>query len=102
MKLPTSEIGLTSPGKFIQMKDKDWIIFVDAVENDISKRIFIKSSENNKISIETAEEGSEYVELGTRSLVLKNGQRYTGTPGTGNFQVMKYDRHEVKLLKYIS
>ena len=94
----TSEIGLTNPGKFIQMKDKDWIIFVDAVENDLSKRIFIKSSENNKISIETAEEASEFIDKGTRSLVLKNGQRYTGTPGTGNFQVMKYDRHEVKLL----
>jgi len=94
----TSEIGLTTPGKFIQMKDKNWIIFVEAVENNLSKRIFIKSSDNNKISIETAEEGSEYVEQGTRSLVLKNGQRYTGTPGTGNFQVMKYDRHEVKLL----
>ena len=94
----TSEIGLTNPGKFIQMKDKNWIIFVEAVENNISKRIFIKSAENNKISIETAEEGSEYVELGTRSLVLKNGQRYTGTPGTGNFQVMKYDQHEIKLL----
>ena len=94
----TSEIGLTNPGKFIQMKDKNWIIFVEAVENNISKRIFIKSAENNKISIETAEEGSEYIELGTRSLVLKNGQRYTGTPGTGNFQVMKYDQHEIKLL----
>ena len=94
----TSEIGLTNPGKFIQMKDKNWIIFVETVENNISKRIFIKSSDNNKISIETAEEGSEYLDKGTRSLVLKNGQRYTGTPGTGNFQVMKYDRHEVKLL----
>jgi len=94
----TSEIGLTNPGKFIQMKDKNWIIFVETVENDISKRIFIKSSDNNKISIETAEEGSEYIDKGTRSLVLKNGQRYTGTPGTGNFQVMKYDQHEVKLL----
>ena len=73
----TSEIGLTNPGKFIQMKDKDWIIFVEAVENNISKRIFIKSSENNKISIETAEEGSEFIDEGTRSLVLKNGQRYT-------------------------
>ena len=94
----TSEIGLTTPGKFIQMKDKNWIIFVEEIENDVSKRIFIKSSENNKISIETAEEGDEYLEDGVRRLVLKNGQRYTGTPGTGNFQVMKYDKHEVKLL----
>ena len=94
----TSEIGLTNPGKFIQMKNKNWIIFVEEVENDISKRIFIKSSENNKISIETAEEGEEYLDEGVRRLVLKNGQRYTGTPGTGNFQVMKYDMHEVKLL----
>ena len=94
----TSEIGLTTPGKFIQMKDKNWIIFVEEIENDISKRIFIKSSENNKISIETAEEGDEYLEGGVRRLILKNGQRYTGTPGTGNFQVMKYDKHEVKLL----
>ncbi len=94
----TSEIGLKSPGKFIQMKDKNWIIFVESLENDISKRIFIKSSENNKISIETAEEGEEYLKSGTRSLVLKNGQRYTGSPGTGNFQVMKYNTHEIKLL----
>ena len=94
----TSEIGLTNPGKFIQMKDKNWIIFVENIENDISKRIFIKSSENNKISIETAEEGEEFLQDGVRRLVLKNGQRYTGTPGNGNFQVMKYDEHEVKLL----
>jgi lipopolysaccharide export system permease protein len=94
----TSEIGLQNPGKFIQMKDKNWIIFVEEIENDISKRIFIKSSENNKISIETAEEGDEYIEEGIRRLVLKNGQRYTGSPGTGNFQVMKYDVHEIKLL----
>jgi lipopolysaccharide export system permease protein len=94
----TSEIGLQNPGKFIQMKDKNWIIFVEEIENDVSKRIFIKSSENNKISIETAEEGDEYIEEGVRRLVLKNGQRYTGSPGTGNFQVMKYDVHEIKLL----
>ena len=94
----TSEIGLQTPGKFIQMKDKNWIIFVEEIENDVSKRIFIKSSENNKISIETAEEGDEYIEEGIRRLVLKNGQRYTGSPGTGNFQVMKYDVHEIKLL----
>jgi lipopolysaccharide export system permease protein len=94
----TSEIGLQTPGKFIQMKDKNWIIFVEEIENDVSKRIFIKSSENNKISIETAEEGDEYIEEGVRRLVLKNGQRYTGAPGTGNFQVMKYDVHEIKLL----
>lgn len=94
----TSEIGLTNPGKFIQMKDKNWIIFVEDIENGVSKRIFIKSSESNKISIETAEEGDEYLEDGVRRLILKNGQRYTGTPGTGNFQVLKYDRHEVKLV----
>lgn len=94
----TSEIGLTTPGKFIQMKDKNWIIFVEKIEDEVSKRIFIKSSENNKVSIETAEEGDEFVEDGVRTLILKNGQRYTGTPGTGNFQVMKYDKHEVKLI----
>ena len=94
----TSEIGLNNPGKFIQMRNKNWIIFVERVENDISKKIFIKSSENNKISIETAEEGEEFLDEGIRRLVLKNGQRYTGTPGTGNFQVMKYNIHEVKLV----
>ncbi len=93
----SSEIGLKTPGKFIQMKDKNWIIFVEKIEDNVSKRIFIKSSDSSKISIETAEEGDEFVENGIRRLVLKNGQRYTGTPGTGNFQVMKYDEHEVKL-----
>lgn len=98
----TSEIGLSTSGKFIQMKNKNWIIFVEEIENEVSKKIFIKSSDNNKISIETAEEGNEFIENGTRRLVLKNGQRYTGTPGTGNFQVMKYDEHEVKLVNTVS
>lgn len=98
----TSEIGLTIPGKFIQMKNKNWIIFVQEIEDEVSKKIFIKSSDNNKISIETAEEGNEFIENGIRRLVLKNGQRYTGTPGTGNFQVMKYDEHEVKLVSTTS
>ena len=84
------------------MKNKNWIIFVEEIENEVSKKIFIKSSDNNKISIETAEEGNEFIEDGTRRLVLKNGQRYTGTPGTGNFQVMKYDEHEVKLVNAVS
>ena len=84
------------------MKNKNWIIFVEEIENEVSKRIFIKSSDNNKISIETAEEGNEFIENGTRRLILKNGQRYTGTPGTGNFQVMKYDEHEVKLVNTVS
>ena len=39
----TSEIGLTTPGKFIQMKDKNWIIFVEDIEDKVSKRIFIKA-----------------------------------------------------------
>ena len=47
------------------------IIFVEDIEDNISKRIFIKSSENNKISIETAEEGDEFLEDGIRRLVLK-------------------------------
>ena len=45
------------------MKDKNWIIFVETVENDVSKRIFIKSSENNKISIETSEEEKSILKM---------------------------------------
>ena len=100
--IATSEIGLTNSGKFIQMKNKNWVIFVEKIEDEVPKKIFIKSSDNSQISIETAEEGREFIENGTRRLVLKNGQRYTGTPGTGNFQVMKYDEHEIKLVNNVS
>ena len=72
--------------------------FADQFGEMVSGFHTFNSSENNKISIETAEEGNEFLDEGVRSLVLKNGQRYTGTPGTGNFQVMKYDVHEIKLL----
>ena len=39
----TSEIGLTSPGKFIQMKDKDWIIFVEALRIIFQKEYLLKA-----------------------------------------------------------
>ena len=93
-----AKVGLMDPGKFIQLRDKDWIIFVESVENKVAKKIFIKSNENEKVTIETAKSGIEKLEEDMRQLVLYDGQRYTGDVGRGDFQVLKYDSHLIKLM----
>ena len=58
----------------------------------------LKTDEGDRVSIETAKYASENLKDDIRELILINGQRYSGNIGTGDFQVLKYDQHKIKLI----
>ena len=93
-----AQVGILSPGKFMQIREKGWIIFVEGVDGKKAKKIFLKTDEGDRVSIETAKYASENLKDDIRELILINGQRYSGNIGTGDFQVLKYDQHKIKLI----
>ena len=82
-----AQVGILSPGKFMQIREKGWIIFVEGVDGEKAKKIFLKTDEGDRVSIETAKYASENLKDDIRELILINGQRYSGNIGTGDFQV---------------
>ena len=96
----TSIMGLV-PGQFIEARQGDWVVFIEAAERKTgtARNIFIYDRRGDRVSIETARSVQQAVspEVEGKSLVLTQGQRYEGIPGEGSFTVLSFDRHIVRI-----
>jgi len=96
-----TDIFVLTPGRFIESRQGDWVVFVEDVDKKSgqAKNIFIFDKQKNQVSIETAEiaEQESVSELGGESLILKQGQRYEGTPGAGDFTVLNFGQHAIRV-----
>ena len=96
----TSIMGLV-PGQFIEARQGDWVVFIEAAErkSGTARNIFIYDRRGDRVSIETARSAqqAESPEVEGKSLVLTQGQRYEGIPGEGSFTVLSFDRHIVRI-----
>ena len=96
----TSVLGLV-PGQFIEARQGDWVVFVESAdrESGTARNIFIYDRRGDRISIETARsvQQTDSQELEGRTLVLSQGRRYEGIPGEGNFTVLSFDHHNVRI-----
>lgn len=96
----TSVLGLV-PGQFIEARGGDWVVFIESAEREsgTARNIFIYDRRGDTISIETAQsvQQAEVPELEGESLILSQGRRYEGIPGEGDFTVVSFERHSVRI-----
>jgi lipopolysaccharide export system permease protein len=60
--------------------------------------VFVQSTENNRMGVMVAQRG--YIETaanGDRFVVLENGRRYEGTPGTLDYRTVDFDRYALRI-----
>lgn len=95
-----SVFGLV-PGQFIEARQGDWVVFVEGTDRKSASanNIFIYDRRKGKVAIETAHtvQQANLPELGGKSLILSQGQRYEGLPGEGGFTVLSFDQHAVRI-----
>ena len=95
-----SVLGLL-PGQFVEARQGDWVVFVEDTDrkSGSAKNIFIYDEREDKVAIETARivRQANVPELGGKSLILNQGQRYEGLPGEGGFTVMSFEQHAVRI-----
>ncbi len=96
-----SEITGLTPGRFKESRSGDRIVYVEHVAPDrlSMSNVFVQSREQGKLGIVSAERGVQTVdqESGDVFIVLENGQRYEGTPGSADYKVVQYARYSVRI-----
>ena len=87
-----------TPGVFRESSDQRRVFFAEtgAGEGGKLRNVFVHSVEDGEISVIASAEGSMYVdERGDRFVVLEDGRRYDGVPGTPEYRVIDFERYEV-------
>lgn len=98
-----TEFEMLFPGKFQKLKSGKRVTYAQSLSDDKRKmfEVFISdtSGSDNEINLIYAKEGTQIIEesSGERYLVLHDGSRYEGVPGSANFQVIKFDSYGVQI-----
>lgn len=94
------EVSSVTPGVFRESRNADRVFFVDKIsEGDAEvNNVFVESRQNGKMGVMVAKKGFiETVENGDRFVVLLDGRRYEGEPGTLDYRTVDFDRYAVRI-----
>ena len=96
------DLSRVSPGVFRESSSGERIFFVEGV-SDVKnasgqvKNVFINSIQHGRLGIMAAANGHvEQAPNGDRFVVLENGHRYEGMPGTPEYRVMEFERYALR------
>ncbi len=94
------EVSSVTPGVFRESRRADRVLFVDKIsdrDNEVNN-VFVQSTQNNRTGVMVAQRGFiENAENGDRFVVLLNGRRYEGTPGTLDYKTVDFDRYAIRI-----
>jgi len=94
------EVSNVTPGVFVESKNADRVFFVDKLSerDDVVNNVFVQSTQNNRIGVMVAQKGFvETAANGDRFIVLMNGRRYEGTPGTLDYRTVDFQRYALRI-----
>jgi lipopolysaccharide export system permease protein len=94
------DVALATPGAFRESNMADRVFFIEALADDEKriKNIFISSIQHGRLGVMVAAQGhQETMSNGDRFLVLENGRRYDGTPGSAEYRVMEFERYALRI-----
>jgi lipopolysaccharide export system permease protein len=94
------DVSVISPGVFRESRQADRVYFVEEVagQQDVVANVFVSSSQLEKQGVMVAARGfQETAENGDRFLVLMNGRRYEGEPGTAEYRIYQFERYAMRI-----
>lgn len=97
------DVAAIAPGVFKESRHADRVFFVEsfAGEQNTVSNIFMQSSENQKQGVMFSQHGYQSVaNNGDRYLVLLNGRRYEGQPGSPDYKIVEFERYAVRIEPY--
>jgi lipopolysaccharide export system permease protein len=87
-------------GVFRESRGGDRVFFVESVSREDSTvtNVFVHSAQNQKLGTMVARRGFlETFPNGDRFLVLENGRRYEGSPGSPEFRISVFKRYAIRI-----
>lgn len=101
----TMEFGSLEPGRFHSDADKKTVFFAEAVAEDGTlSNVFIQRRNQGRVEVSVSRQGklTQADENGWRTMLLFDGKRYEGIPGSPEFNLMEFAEEGVPLRPAIS
>jgi lipopolysaccharide export system permease protein len=99
------DISQVTPGLFRESRQAERVFFVEQVnegENMVAN-VFVSSTEHQRAGVMVARRGLlETAANGDRFLVLLNGRRYEGQPGSPEYKISEFGRYAMRIETYES
>lgn len=94
------DVSGVAPGVFRESRHAERVFFVEQVDGDASRiaNVFVRSVQHQREGIMVARTGfQETAPNGDRFIVLLNGSRYEGTPGSADFRITHFERYAIRI-----
>jgi lipopolysaccharide export system permease protein len=95
-----SDVTAISPGVFRESRHAARVYFVEEVAGaeNLVANVFVSSTQHGRQGVMVAARGfQETAENGDRFLVLLNGRRYEGEPGSKEFKIYEFERYAMRI-----
>lgn len=94
------DLAQMSPGSFRESASADRIFFVEAGDDKAGRvsNVFVATRQHGRLGVMVAADG--YVQTfpnGDRFVVLLNGRRYEGEPGSAEYRRMEFESYAVRI-----
>lgn len=94
------DISQVTPGVFRESRHNERVFFVENVSegDNMVANVFVSSTQHNQTGVMVARRGfMETVDNGDRFLVLLNGRRYEGAPGSAEYKISEFERYAMRI-----
>jgi lipopolysaccharide export system permease protein len=94
------DIAAISPGVFKESRNSERVYFVEKLAANLATvaNVFVHSEEDGEIGTTVAKRGyQETAPNGDRFLVLLNGRRYIGPPGSAEYRIIEFEKYSVRI-----
>lgn len=94
------DVSAITPGVFRESRSAERVFFVEAVSgaDNLVANVFVSSTQHRKTGVMMALRGfQETAENGDRFLVLQDGRRYEGEPGTAEYKIYTFERYAMRI-----
>jgi lipopolysaccharide export system permease protein len=94
------EMSSVAPGVFRESRQAERVFFVEQIEGDANRvaNVFVRSMQHKREGIMVARRGYQEVAAnGDRFLVLLDGSRYEGAPGSPEYRITRFERYAIRI-----
>jgi lipopolysaccharide export system permease protein len=94
------DVAQVTPGVFHESRRADRVYLVEEVAGkaNLVANVFVSSTQHGKLGVMVAQSGfQETAANGDRFLVLLNGRRYEGEPGSPEYKIFEFGRYAMRI-----
>lgn len=97
------DVSGVAPGVFRESRHSERVFFVENLQegSNLVGNVFVRSMQQQREGVMVARRGfQEVAPNGDRFLVLLDGSRYEGTPGSPEFRITRFERYAMRIETY--